>query len=800
MKQILAFVLFVVAYAVSLPTGEARGMGWISADLRAEAFARIAVEQAEAGDTAGAMESIALALEAAREIGEPSTALAHVAWAQAKVGDLKGALETADRLSTGENKSYRIVALARIALDLDSRGRKAESGQVLGRMRDALEDIPGENGSIALVGAAWLLAELGDVSGGLDAAESIADTDLRAAALMAVAEVQARAGDRDAVRRGLSQALAEVTPASGEAEPGFVIPAALILAEAGDLHGAVGMANGLASLENRAFTLAGVAAFAAGAGDAAKAEVEAVAGQALALWDRRASMGLDAARVQGVSVDRVKPGGAAARAGLKAGDTILRFNGAEVSSPSRLVELVEETTVGTTVPVDFLRGGAQRTVNVTLDERGSMGIKGSWYAYDTYGEGVYVLVIEPGGAAERAGLKTGDTILRFDGAKVLNPNQFADLLDDTAAGAGVPVDFRRGGAQRTVNVILGERASMVIQATRYAFEEGASVSALEPGGAAARAGLKAGDTILRFNGVEILYLSQFTDLIDKTAAGTTVSVDFRRGDEQRTADVTLDRRPDDPDRFEIDLVSLKILSAVALAGAGDPGAALELAEALPSADHRAPVLAALAVYLSVAGDAETARAAARRAMEEAQNVSEPKLRWMAIGSATAALAEVGDLAGARAAFRRAGDHYEGAIWSPLMASARLLAGDARGAADTIISITSWWCFLCSQGPRELIEMAVLQARAGQPADAAATAKRIANGSDRIESLREIAMVLARAGDFEGARAVAGEIAYDQARKSAWADIGAIESGREPTSQPEPARYPSVAQAQALTNP
>ena len=97
-------------------------------------------------------------------------------------------------------------------------------------------------------------------------------------------------------------------------------------------------------------------------------------------------------------------------------------------------------------------------------------------------------------------------------------------------------------------------------------------------------------------------------------------------------------------------------------------------------------------------------------------------------------------------------------------------------------------------------MAVLQARAGQPADAAATAKRIANGSDRIESLREIAMVLARAGDFEGARAVAGEIAYDQARKSAWADIGAIESGREPTSQPEPARYPSVAQAQALTNP
>ena len=665
----------------------------------AEAFARIAVEQAEAG----AMESIALALEAAREIGE-SKVLGHVAWAQAKVGDLKGALETADRLSAGKgkgDKSYRIVALARIALDLDTRGRKTEAGQVLGRMNDALEEISGEKvnnfGGHAV--AAWVLAELGDVSGGLAAAESITETEIRAAALMAVAEVQARAGDRDAVRRRLVQALAEVTPASGEAGPEFVIPAALILAEAEDLNGAVDMANGLASLEYRAFALAGVAAFGAGAGDAAKA----VAERALALWDRRASMGLDAARVQGVSVDRVKPGRPAARAGLKVGDTILRFNGVEVSSPSRLEGLLYEATAGTAVPVDFLRGGAQRTVNVTL----------------------------------------------------------------------------------------GERASMGIQATHYAFEEGASVSALEPGGAAARAGLKAGDTILRFNGVEILHLSQFTDLLDETTAGTTVSVDFRRGGEQRTADVTLDRRSDDPDRLNNGTMLFKILAAAALAGVGDPGAALDMAEALPFADYRALVLAALAVYLSVAGDAETARATARRIMAEAQNVTEAKLRWAAVGVAGVALAEVGDLAGARAALRLAGDlgldhdKYDFDVW-PLMVSARHLSGNARGAADTLMSAAGWFCLFYSQGPRELIELAVLQARAGQPTEAFSTAKRIANGRHRTGSLREIAMVLARAGDFEAARAVAGEITYDKSRKSAWADIGAIESGREATDRPEPA--------------
>ena len=93
----------------------------------------------------------------------------------------------------------------------------------------------------------------------------------------------------------------------------------MILAEAGDMDGAIDMANGLAPLENRAFTLAGVAAFAAGAGDAAKAV--AVAGQALALWDRRASVGIRGKQAGwGVSVSALEPGGAAARAGLEAGE------------------------------------------------------------------------------------------------------------------------------------------------------------------------------------------------------------------------------------------------------------------------------------------------------------------------------------------------------------------------------------------------------------------------------------------------------------------------------------------------
>jgi serine protease Do len=76
-----------------------------------------------------------------------------------------------------------------------------------------------------------------------------------------------------------------------------------------------------------------------------------------------ASMNLT--NLAGALVSRVTPGGPAARAGIQNGDVILSFDGRQVDDRS-LPRLVANTAVGKTAPVEYVRRGAKRSVNVTV--------------------------------------------------------------------------------------------------------------------------------------------------------------------------------------------------------------------------------------------------------------------------------------------------------------------------------------------------------------------------------------------------------------------------------------------------
>jgi serine protease Do len=67
----------------------------------------------------------------------------------------------------------------------------------------------------------------------------------------------------------------------------------------------------------------------------------------------------------GVIVDSVTPGGAADKAGIKAGDAITDFDGDKVRSVRQFMRLVQETPSGRTVPVSLSRGGQHLAVSVT---------------------------------------------------------------------------------------------------------------------------------------------------------------------------------------------------------------------------------------------------------------------------------------------------------------------------------------------------------------------------------------------------------------------------------------------------
>ena len=65
-------------------------------------------------------------------------------------------------------------------------------------------------------------------------------------------------------------------------------------------------------------------------------------------------------------IHRVEPGSAAALAGLREGDCIVKFNGHEVPDFETLVDKIGEKLPGDKVPVEFIRGDTEHTVTVEL--------------------------------------------------------------------------------------------------------------------------------------------------------------------------------------------------------------------------------------------------------------------------------------------------------------------------------------------------------------------------------------------------------------------------------------------------
>jgi putative serine protease PepD len=66
--------------------------------------------------------------------------------------------------------------------------------------------------------------------------------------------------------------------------------------------------------------------------------------------------------------------------------------------------------------------------------------------------------VRPGGPADRAGMRRGDTILSVDGKPVRSTDDLATILATLKPGQRVPVGVRRpNGEETTLQVRLGER-------------------------------------------------------------------------------------------------------------------------------------------------------------------------------------------------------------------------------------------------------------------------------------------------------------------------------------------------------
>jgi serine protease Do len=166
--------------------------------------------------------------------------------------------------------------------------------------------------------------------------------------------------------------------------------------------------------------------------------------------DALVTAALGAGEVEGALIDHTEPGGAAARAGLAAGDLILAIDGEPVALPREVLGRIMAHGPGDRIQLDFVRAGERRSALVTLDADrapivGRVGLisgmrprghddLGLEVGPGRDGGGVVVTEVEMGSLAETYGLAPGDTIEAVNGLLVAEPGAFHAALGRIATG------------------------------------------------------------------------------------------------------------------------------------------------------------------------------------------------------------------------------------------------------------------------------------------------------------------------------------------------------------------------------
>jgi serine protease Do len=213
---------------------------------------------------------------------------------------------------------------------------------------------------------------------------------------------------------------------------------------------------------------------------------------------------LKLAEVRGVEVVDVEPDSPAAKAGLKQQDVITRYDGQAVEGTVQFRRLVRETPAGRSISLTISRNGGAQEISVELGDRsafyekkmkGKMRDFGNAYVlsdpnFDFHmdaplvsgdldnrapslgisaedlsgqlgdyfgapnGAGILVREVRSGTAAERAGLKAGDVIVKVNGKPVGLLSELRQQLRDKSDEKTVSLGILRKGSEISVAVAI----------------------------------------------------------------------------------------------------------------------------------------------------------------------------------------------------------------------------------------------------------------------------------------------------------------------------------------------------------
>ncbi|MFN8060658.1 MAG: trypsin-like peptidase domain-containing protein [Vicinamibacterales bacterium] len=151
---------------------------------------------------------------------------------------------------------------------------------------------------------------------------------------------------------------------------------------------------------------------------------------------------------QGAVISQVLANGPAAKAGIKAGDVVVEFNGRPVKNNRELVDMVVRTKPETTVPLKLIRKKQPMSLSVKVEEldleseqrtepeeQGDASAGFGLTLQDVTADmarrlrvpggtkGALVTEVTPGSSAARAGVQPGDIILQVNGQEVTSASE-----------------------------------------------------------------------------------------------------------------------------------------------------------------------------------------------------------------------------------------------------------------------------------------------------------------------------------------------------------------------------------------
>jgi len=213
--------------------------------------------------------------------------------------------------------------------------------------------------------------------------------------------------------------------------------------------------------------------------------------------DAERSKALKLKEERGVEVTRVEPDSPAEKAGLKVGDAVLEYNGQRVEGTEQFVRLVRETPPGRTAKLLISRDGATQTLTAAIGERKAMTMPG-------FGEQFRVMP-------------------RVEIPEIQIPDMPRSNMSWRSARLGIDAE--------SVDSQLAEF---------FGVKEGVLVRSVVSDSAAAKAGIRAGDVIVKIDSSKVTTPREITSVLRGLTDRKSVPVTLVRERREMTVNVAME--------------------------------------------------------------------------------------------------------------------------------------------------------------------------------------------------------------------------------------------------------------------